>query len=109
MPLLDINVLLALADSSRVHHGRSRGWVPSKDVEARALCSITENGCVRILGRASYPGFEGEAEEVREVLEIHPSYPGQRYWSVWKRWRSASLQILTRHPLLLDRFGFSLV
>ena len=109
MHLLDINVLLALADSLHVHHGRSRGWFLSEDVDAWATCPITENGFVRILGHASYPGLEGEAEEARQVLEILVSYPGQQFWSVWKRWKSALLQILPRHPLLLDRFGFSFV
>ena len=81
MHLLDINVLLALADASHVHHSRSRRWFLSKDVEAWATCPLTENGFVRILGQASYPGFEGEADEARRVLEVLVSYPGHQFWA----------------------------
>ncbi len=81
MHLLDINILLALADSLHIHHKRSRGWFLSRERHAWATCPITENGFIRILGQAAYPGFQGGAEEARQVLESLASYPGHQFWS----------------------------
>jgi hypothetical protein len=54
MYLLDVNILIALADPNHIHHGRARGWFLSEHREAWATCPLTENGFIRILGHASY-------------------------------------------------------
>ena len=81
MHLLDINVLLALVDPGHVHHERTRSWFFSPARQAWATCPITENGFVRILGHAAYPGFEREIEEARMVLKSLVNYPGHQFWS----------------------------
>ena len=81
MHLLDINILLALSDSCHVHHQRARSWFLSPARQAWATCPITENGFVRILGQAAYPGFHGDTEEARLVLKSLVLYPGHQFWS----------------------------
>ena len=81
MHLLDINVLLALVDAGHVHHQRTRRWFFSPARQAWATCPITENGFVRILGHAAYPGFGREIEEARMVLKSLVNYPGHQFWS----------------------------
>ena len=81
MNLLDINILLALADTSHSHHHRTRSWFLSPARQAWATCPITENGFVRILGQAAYPGFQGETEDARLVLKSLVNYPGHQFWS----------------------------
>ena len=81
MHLLDINVLLALVDAGHVHHQRTRRWFFSPVRQAWATCPITENGFVRILGHAAYPGFGRQIEEARMVLNALVNYPGHQFWS----------------------------
>ncbi|CAN1498472.1 COG1848 Predicted nucleic acid-binding protein, contains PIN domain [Fimbriimonadaceae bacterium] len=54
--LLDINVLLALLDASHVHHDRAKEWLLSQDNARWASCPLTQNGFVRIISQAAYPG-----------------------------------------------------
>jgi toxin-antitoxin system PIN domain toxin len=51
--LLDVNVLLALAHATHVHHPRVARWVASLNGDqVLATCSITELGFVRIAPQA---------------------------------------------------------
>jgi hypothetical protein len=59
--LLDVNVLTALLDAAHVHHGGARAWLEANIAEGWASCPITQNGCVRILSQAAYPGAEPPA------------------------------------------------
>ena len=46
--LLDINLLLYLADPMHVHHELSHQWFAKKGRKGWATCPLTENGFVRI-------------------------------------------------------------
>jgi hypothetical protein len=59
--LLDVNVLIALLDAAHVHHGGARTWLEANIAEGWASCPITQNGCIRILSQAAYPGAEPPA------------------------------------------------
>jgi len=54
--LLDVNVLIALLDASHIHHARAREWLMAEISHGWASCPLTQNGCVRILSHARYPG-----------------------------------------------------
>ena len=80
MYLLDINVLIALADPNHAHHRRAKEWFTSSDREAWATCPITENGFVRILGQPAYPDYDGDAADARIILQNLTSLPGHQFW-----------------------------
>jgi uncharacterized protein len=53
--LLDVNVLIALLDSDHVHHQKATEWLQTYGNAGWSSCSITINGCARILSNPSYP------------------------------------------------------
>jgi toxin-antitoxin system PIN domain toxin len=53
--LLDVNVLIALLDSDHTSHGVAMSWFAKHAREGWASCPITQNGCVRIMSKPSYP------------------------------------------------------
>lgn len=78
--LLDVNVLLALADPQHVHHDLAHAWFGSGPNDAWATCPITENAFVRIASHPSYPNRPGEAAAVLQRLRAMCAVPGHRFW-----------------------------
>ena len=54
--LLDVNVLIALLDQAHPHHETALSWLKANIKHGWASCPITQNGCIRIMSQASYPG-----------------------------------------------------
>jgi uncharacterized protein len=63
--LFDVNVLIALLDQAHPHHGTAMSWLKSNIKYGWASCPITQNGCIRIMSQAAYPG----ARPVVQVIE----------------------------------------
>ena len=77
--LLDVNVLIALLDQAHPHHIAALSWLKANIRHGWASCPITQNGCVRIMSQASYPGARPVAqitERLREALN-HASH---KFW-----------------------------
>lgn len=66
--LFDVNVLLAIADSSHVFHGAIHSWLQNHAGTVWASCPITENGFVRVLCQPAYRGSRVGAAEAVEML-----------------------------------------
>ena len=49
--LLDVNVLIALLDSSHERHDIARRWLEENIQHGWATCAITQNGCTTSSGR----------------------------------------------------------
>lgn len=54
--LLDVNVLIALLDADHLHHARAAAWLAEHIGSGWASSALTQNGCVRIMSQARYPG-----------------------------------------------------
>ncbi len=54
--LLDVNVLIALLDSSHAQHATALDWYGAHMKSGWASCPLTQNGCIRILSQSSYLG-----------------------------------------------------
>ena len=67
--LLDVNVLIALFDAAHVHHRIARDWLHEHIDDGWASCPITENGCIRILSQANYPGAQAPALMAARLVE----------------------------------------
>ncbi len=63
--LLDVNVLIALLDQAHPHHDTASAWLKANIGHGWASCPITQNGCIRIMSQASYPG----ARPVARIIE----------------------------------------
>jgi toxin-antitoxin system PIN domain toxin len=79
--LLDVNVLLALADPQHIHHEAAHSWFASRGRGRWATCPVTENGFVRIAGHPSYPNRPGEASVALELLRGMCAADGHAFWA----------------------------
>jgi len=80
MFLLDINVLIALADPDHEHHGKAETFFIANRNLGWATCPITENGFVRIVGNSRYPKGPGNTDAACSILKQLCAQPGHRFW-----------------------------
>jgi hypothetical protein len=78
--LLDVNVLLALADPMHLHHDAAHQWFAAIGQQAWATCPLTENGFVRIASHPQYPNRPGDVATVLGILRQFCDHPGHRFW-----------------------------
>lgn len=55
IPLLDVNVLIALFDPHHQHHGAASEWFMRIHASGWATCPIVQNGFVRVVSGHAYP------------------------------------------------------
>ncbi len=78
IPLLDINVLVALAWPNHVHHDRAHAWFTN--VRAWATCPVTQSGFVRVSSnRNAIPDARTPAEAIRLLAEM-VALKNHRFW-----------------------------
>jgi len=78
VPLLDVNVLIALAWPNHVHHSRAHAWFDG--VRAWATCPLTQSGFVRVSSnRRAIPDAVTPAE-ARALLAELVAIDGHRFW-----------------------------
>lgn len=78
--LLDVNMLIALAWPSHIHHGRAQTWFSNNAADGWATCPMTECAFIRI---SSNPKIIPEAVSVREaiaLLEQFAALQGHTFW-----------------------------
>jgi len=80
MFLMDVNVLIALADPFHVHHTAAIRWFSQHRADGWATCPLTENGFVRILGHPNYPEGPGSPLAARRLLQRQTAGPGHQFW-----------------------------
>jgi len=78
--LLDVNVLLALADPQHIHHDAVHAWFGQHASKGWATCPITENAFIRIASHPGYPNRPGDAQVVIDLLRRMCSHDGHRFW-----------------------------
>lgn len=78
IPLLDVNVLVALAWPSHVHHVRAHAWFTG--IGDWATCPMTQSGFVRVSSnRKAIPEARSPAETVALLTEI-VALKHHRFW-----------------------------
>jgi len=65
--LLDVNVLIALAWPTHVHHGAAQAWFRATGQRGSATCPLTQTGFVRI---SSNPKFIDGAVTPNQAVEL---------------------------------------
>ena len=79
--LMDVNVLIALADPVHVQHDQAHDWFARVGRKSFATCPITENGLLRIVGHPKYPNSPGAPSAVTKTLAALRSMPGHEFWA----------------------------
>jgi toxin-antitoxin system PIN domain toxin len=78
--LLDVNVLIALIDSSHVSHEAAHHWFGREGRKHWATCPITQNGFVRIVGNPRYPNSPGSPGAAAALIGRFARLPGHVFW-----------------------------
>lgn len=86
--LLDVNVLIALAEEDHIHHERVLKWFRTSGRQNWGICALTEAGFVRVSMRPG-PGARSVAE-VTDLLMRLTSLPGFHYWPVSVAWAAVA-------------------
>lgn len=82
MILLDVNVLLALADAVHTHHSLAKKFVQSRLSEAWVTCHITENGFIQVISGRTYANPLEHLDAARLLLKkMIQSAPGYQFWA----------------------------
>lgn len=81
MNLIDVNVLIALADPSHTHRSQAKAWFRDAAREGWATCPITENAFIRILGQPAYPNGPQCPTGALQILKHLTSLPGHQFWN----------------------------
>lgn len=66
--LLDVNVLVALFDTTHLHHEAAHVWFAVNRQQNWATCPLTENAFVRVVSNPSYPGLRTTPEDAARLL-----------------------------------------
>ena len=80
MFLLDINILIAVADPDHEHHVKAEAFFLANHKVGWATCPLTENGFVRILGHVNYPKGPGSTDAACAILKQLCAQDGHRFW-----------------------------
>jgi toxin-antitoxin system PIN domain toxin len=80
IPLLDVNVLVALFDPAHPHHDDAHRWFAHQRKRGWATCAITLNGCARVLSNPSYPTVDATTAEVFARLRVLCDEVGHHFW-----------------------------
>lgn len=78
--LLDVNVLIALIDPAHVAHDAAHEWFEREGHQDWAICPMTENAVMRIVGHPKYPNSPGSPSEVAGIVARLRSLPGHQFW-----------------------------
>jgi hypothetical protein len=79
--LLDVNVLVALFDGAHVHHEPAHEWFGRTRAEGWATCPLTENGFVRVISSAAYPGRRTTISDALERLRQFRQSGDYVFWA----------------------------
>ena len=78
--LLDVNVLIALAWPSHVHHDRAQEWFARKKKAGFRTCPLTETGFVRISSNPRFASYAVSPADALALLGRITSLPGHEFW-----------------------------
>lgn len=94
--LLDVNVLVALADEEHVHYRAAKRWLRAEERDW-GTCALTEAGFFRVTARLS--AGAATLEDITATYTEMTRYPGYRFWPI-----SDSLPVLIK-PFAARIFG----
>jgi toxin-antitoxin system PIN domain toxin len=80
--LLDINVLIALADQKHVAYSKTHKWFLGLAGRPWATCALTVAGFVRITTNPRFFQPRLEVWEAIELLTRLTALPGHRFWPI---------------------------
>ena len=110
--LLDLNVLIALAEPGHSHHRRAHEWLNTSGKSNWALCPLTEAGFIRVTTNPSFRPVARSMDQAKAILEMLKAYPGYSYWEIDESWVTLTARFAARilgHQLVTDAYLLGMV
>jgi len=105
--LLDVNVLIALAEPGHKHYRAAHEWLNSSGKDNWSLCPLTEAGFVRVTTNPAYRPGPRTLEETVTILQGIKRYPGYWFWEIDESWVTLTARFATRlvgHQQVTDAY-----
>ena len=81
VPLLDTNVLLALAWPNHQHHAQAHGWFAGRASKGWATCAFTQLGFIRLSANPAYTASAVSPQEAATLLRQWTRLKSHRFWT----------------------------
>ena len=105
--LLDMNVLIALADQRHDHHQNARDWFASSGKDNWAICPLTEAGFLRVTTNPAFRPGPRTLEHAVAILQALKGLPGYSYWKIDETWITLTAPFAARisgHQQVTDAY-----
>jgi toxin-antitoxin system PIN domain toxin len=105
--LLDLNVLIALADQRHDRHQSARYWFTSSGKENWGLCPLTEAGFLRITTSPAFRAGPRTVERAIAILQSLKGLQGYLYWEIRESWVNLAAPFAARisgHQQITDAY-----
>jgi toxin-antitoxin system PIN domain toxin len=100
--LLDVNVLVALAWDSHVHHAATRSWFSANASAGWATCPLTESGFVRVSSNPKVLAHAIGVEAARAVLSALRATGGHAFLTDDVSITDADVPVISGHRQVTD-------
>jgi len=81
LPLLDTNVLLALAWPNHQHHAKAHAWFAVHAKRGWTTCAFTQLGFVRLSSNPAYSSDAVTPQDAAALLQQWTRHKGHRFWN----------------------------
>jgi hypothetical protein len=105
--LLDLNVLISLADQRHDQHESARVWFRSEGRDNFGICPLTEAGFLRITTNLAYGPGPQKFKQAIAVLQSLEGVPGYQYWEIKESWVTLTAPFAARisgHQQVTDAY-----
>ena len=105
--LLDVNVLIALAEPGHKHYRTAIGGSTPSGKDNWGLCPFTEAGFVRVTTNPAYRPGPRTLEQAVEILQLIKGFPGYWYWEIDESWATLTAGFASRivgHQQVTDAY-----
>jgi len=80
VPLLDVNVLVALAWPQHIHHAPAQAWFAARRPSSFATCPVTQSGFVRVSSNPRAIPQARSPADAHALLATIATLPGHEFW-----------------------------